>query len=70
MDGVLRLGDQARQGEVVPGRGQPLLPGATAAGCLVADLVAGDDRAGRHPVDGEGAGEHLGEVQARGGVQR
>lgn len=66
---VLRLWRQSSQGEVVPGRGQPLVLGPPAARHLMADAVAGDDSSWSEPVDGEGVCPDVGEVQASGGVQ-
>ena len=61
---VLGLRCQSSQSEVVPGRGQPLILGAPAARHLVADAVAGYGRCWGYPVNGEGVGPNVGEVQA------
>lgn len=62
-DQVIGVRSEPRQGEVVPGGGQPLILGPAAAHRLVANAVAGDFALGREPVDGEGVGENLGETQ-------
>lgn len=64
VDQVLRVRSESRQGEVVPGGGQPLVLGPPAADHLVADAVASDFALGSEPVDGKGVGEDLGESQA------
>lgn len=68
-DQVLGVGRQARQGEVAPGRRQPLVLGPAAADHLVADAVAADFALRGEPVDGEGVGEDLGEAQGDGRIQ-
>lgn len=66
---VLGLRCQPGQSEVVPGGGKPFLPGSPTARLLKADPVAGDGGFGRQPVDGEGVGPDVGEVQFGRGVQ-
>lgn len=62
-DQVFGVWGKPRQGEVVPGGGQPLILGPAAAHHLVANAVAGDFALGSEPVDGEGVGENLRETQ-------
>ena len=69
MNQILCLGCQSGQSEVVPAWGQPLILGPSAARFLVADAVAGDDRSRSQPVNGEGVGADVREVQASRGVQ-
>lgn len=69
VDQVFRVCCESRQGEVVPGRRQPLVLGPPAADHLVTDAVAGDFALGSEPVDGEGVGEDLRETQADWGIQ-
>lgn len=69
MNQILCLRCQPCQSEVVPAWGQPLFLGPSAARFLVADAVASDDRSRRQPVNGEGVGANVREVQASRGVQ-
>lgn len=62
-DQVLGVWSESRQGEVVPGGGQPLVLGPSAADHLVADTVTSDLALGCEPVDGEGVGVDLREPQ-------
>lgn len=64
VDQVLRVCNESRQSEVVPGWGQTLVLGPAAADHLVTHTVAGDFALGGEPVDGEGVGEDLRETQA------
>ena len=64
VDQVPCVSGESRQGEVVPGRGQPLVLGPPSADHQVADTVPGDFALGSEPVDGEGVGEDLSEAQA------
>lgn len=66
---VLGLWRQPSQSVVVPGRRQPLVLGASAARLLVAEAVTGDGGRRSDPVNGEGVGANVGEVQTGGGVQ-
>lgn len=62
-DQVFRVRIEPCQGEVVPGGGQPLVLGSAATRHLMANAVAGDFALGSEPVDGEGVGENLREMQ-------
>lgn len=62
-DQVLFVRSESCQGEVVPGRGQPLILGPPAADHLVANTVTADFALGSEPVDGEGIGRDLRETQ-------
>lgn len=66
---ILGLWCQSGQSVVVPGWGQPLVLGPPAARLLIADAVASDSSGWSQPVDGEGVGADVREVQASGGVQ-
>ena len=66
---VLGLGLQGGQGVAGPAGRKALLLGPLVVHLLVAQPVAADRGRGRHPVDGEGTGGDLGEVQTGGGVQ-
>lgn len=66
---VLGLWCQPSQSVVVPGRRQPLVLGAPTTRLLVAEAVTGDGGGRSDPVNGEGVGANVGEVQAGGSVQ-
>lgn len=69
VDQILCLWCQSSQSEVVPGWGQPLVLGPPAARLLKADAVAGDSSGRSQPVNGEGVGANVREVQASRRVQ-
>lgn len=69
VDHVFGVGVESGDGEVSPGRRQPLVFGPPAAGHLVTDTVAGDLTLRRQPVDGEGVSEDLRETQTNGRIQ-
>lgn len=69
IDLVLCLRCQVSQGEVVSGRGQPLVLGPPATRLLVVEAVARNGGGGSQPVNGEGVGLNVREVQASGGIQ-
>lgn len=66
---ILCLWCQSSQSEVGPGWGQPLVFRMPTARLLKADAVAGDGSGWSQPVNGEGVGANVREVQASGGVQ-
>lgn len=66
---VLCLWCQSSQSVTVSARGQPLIYGSSTARLLVAEPVACDRSSRRQPVDGEGGGFNVGEVQASRGIQ-
>lgn len=69
IDEILCLWRQSSQSEVVSGRGQPLLHCPPTACLLIANAVSSDDRSWSQPVNSEGVGANVREVQASGRVQ-
>lgn len=66
---ILCLWRQSSQSEVVPGRGQPLILPPPTTRLLIANAVSSDDRSWSQPVNSEGVGANVREVQASGRVQ-
>lgn len=60
---------QSSQSEIVPGWRQPLILCPTAARLLMVDTVSSDGRGWSHPVNSEGVGTNVREVQASGRIQ-
>lgn len=63
VDQVLRVRLESRQSEVLPGGGQPLILRPPTIYHLVTNAEASDFSLGRLPVDGEGVGHDLRELQ-------
>lgn len=60
---------QSSQSEIVPGWRQPLILCSTAARLLMANTVSSDGRGWSHPVNSEGVGTNVREVQTSGRIQ-
>lgn len=69
MNQILCLWCQSGQSEEVPTWGQPLIFGPPSTRLLIANAIASDDRSWSQPVDSQGVGANVGEVQASRRIQ-